>query len=127
MPPASTQPYSSEVPRCGQVGSVKPTWPYSSRNSRRSSASRRTIFGLSDLISLEKLIGSQYLRNVSPADVPGPTRVIMSFSLWSIVSSYRQIQRTRSQRLIRVRARSYCVFECAIASHEQELLFHHMH
>ena len=50
----------------------------------RSSASRQTILGSAALISSEKLTGSQYLRNVSPAGVPGPTRVIMSFSRWSI-------------------------------------------
>src|SRR5262245_59597720 len=43
MPPASIQSYSSDVPRCGHVGSVEPTLPNSSRNSKWSYASRRTI------------------------------------------------------------------------------------
>jgi hypothetical protein len=48
-----------DAPRCGHVGSVKPTRPNSSRNSRRSSARRRIILGSSVLTSSEKLTGSQ--------------------------------------------------------------------
>src|SRR3954451_16278369 len=86
MPPASIQPYSSEVPRCAHAGSMSPTRPNSSRKRIKSSPSQRTRRGASEPCSCEKPTGSQYFLSVSPAGVPGPTRDNNSFSSASMRS-----------------------------------------
>src|SRR5262245_5368512 len=77
-----------------------PTRPCSSRNKIKSSPNQRTSFGKSDLVSCEKPTGSQYLRKVSPAGVPGPTRVSVSFSLASMSFPLRQFANPTSEHLL---------------------------
>ena len=68
--------------RCGQFSCRTPTAPPLSRNATRFSPTSLTRSGsLSGLgICADVQTGSQYLRITLPIGVPGPTRVIRSFS-----------------------------------------------
>src|SRR5215470_10052781 len=81
MPASSTRPNSREVPRCEQWSANSPSLPALSRKRTSSSPSNLTLigcpFGVTDSV---KPTGHQYRLSISPAGVPGLTRVSNSFS-----------------------------------------------
>ena len=83
-------PENSDTRRCGQNSSTRPMRPSLSRNATRSSPSSLTRTGgqSGSAISHDRQAGIQYRRIALPIGVPGPTRVISSFSFGGSIGDF---------------------------------------